>query len=1420
MTAVMIRPFALLFLVVVSLRVDAAVHVWSGAASDRFSDAGNWIGGSPAGDGAAELSLPGGAARTVLNNDIAGLTVRSIAFGGAGYRLSGLPVTLAGGAQILTSSSAGNELALDLILGGGASILHVSSGDLTFSGAISGTGPLTKRGPGMSIFSGTRANTYSGATHVLEGNLRLAKPDNVNAVPGELFIGVTGVNYETGSVSTIAREQIPDQVVVHVGAFTNFYVGGFETIGGITLQDTAYVITGIPVGNFTSTGGRLTIAGDISVLTSSSNGTTMYGDIAIAGMRTIHMCHECKVRIDRLSEATPGSGLTIRGSGSDVVGYDSVDITGTYRGPTIIEGVRARITNPNTAVRFRGGRFSGNVASLVAEGGRLHLSGSVTTKGDLRLNPATIVMGGVSSFLPRLTVGGVLDLNRAKFEYVDDGSFDRVLGKTYILGQKQSAGPIAGTFAGLPEGAVIDNTWRVSYQGGDGNDFTLTDVGRFPSAIRLEATPDSVKQGDTIKLTATFNTFPMPTGQAGTVTFYRGTTLLGSAPVTNGSATFETVAPAHGNYVFRAEFSGSAQHAPSSASDAVQVRPPTPVLTSLDPATVPGGESVVVTVRGTDLLAGGMIVIDSSGLTPQHISNEEVRFTFAPSRSDQDRTMMVEYRQPSPGVVQSNRLPLVVLARPAEKTLLTFEQRAIAGPVVPGGGAAWMSIASAVRNNRSVTEHRAGITPDSDSDGIARWEQSDDVPARGLWLMVDTRDGKILSGEPAGSAPRPSPFPGAAFLRDASGAYGYVMLSTGGLDTMLVRPGVGAWFYAGFDGGSRDLDVTFNGLWTFAVSSMQPLANSPAAPAGVQSGDVFVAMDSGGQRWFGDKVDDHLRESDGPGTVRFAATSLFASEKDGVLTMNLLRTGGTDGTISVDFTTVDGTARAGVHFAGTAGRVTFGPGEILKTIEIPLIDDAVYSGNTRFTIVLRNPAGTTISAGDSRTVDLFEDDPAPKLTASDVTVNEGDEGMREVAWTVTISGATRLPVILFVSQHEEPYGSSFNVGQIAFYPGGPTSQTIRIQYEANRIPQENRVIGLSASNPKNGSNDNVQGRITIVDDDFAELDVVDATLVEGKTGQVTVSISEGSWKPVTVTYTLVSGSATAGSDFTAATGTLQFDRTFSRRTINVPVSADGVAEGVETFTVVLSDPVNARIRRGTATVTIADTETPVITAAPMVIWEGADGALLVRLSSPVTTPVTFRATTTPGSATSPSDFPAKSSELVTIFTGQTEGYLPFRMPMDNEVEGTETFTVTLSDASGATIATPVVTVTILDRNDAPMNPALAAATITDASVTEGNAGTAVARFTVSLPAPASSALTVAWSTADALATAGSDYVAAAGTLTFQPGETSKTVDVLVKGDTLHESDETFTLVLANGKAGTARIVDDDPVTPRRRPSDH
>ena len=107
-------------------------------------------------------------------------------------------------------------------------------------------------------------------------------------------------------------------------------------------------------------------------------------------------------------------------------------------------------------------------------------------------------------------------------------------------------------------------------------------------------------------------------------------------------------------------------------------------------------------------------------------------------------------------------------------------------------------------------------------------------------------------------------------------------------------------------------------------------------------------------------------------------------------------------------------------------------------------------------------------------------------------------------------------------------------------------------------------------------------------------------------------------------------------------------------------------------------------------------------------------------------------------------------------------------------------------------------------------------TIDSVTRSEGQSGTTPFVFTVRLSAPATQTVIVGYATADVSATAASDYVATTGALTFAPGETAKTVPVLVNGDSTPEPDETFRVVLAGAVnativsgIGTGTILNDD-----------
>lgn len=109
--------------------------------------------------------------------------------------------------------------------------------------------------------------------------------------------------------------------------------------------------------------------------------------------------------------------------------------------------------------------------------------------------------------------------------------------------------------------------------------------------------------------------------------------------------------------------------------------------------------------------------------------------------------------------------------------------------------------------------------------------------------------------------------------------------------------------------------------------------------------------------------------------------------------------------------------------------------------------------------------------------------------------------------------------------------------------------------------------------------------------------------------------------------------------------------------------------------------------------------------------------------------------------------------------------------------------------------------------------------VRDATAAEGNSGTTQATFVVALSAATSQTVSVSYATANGTAIAGSDYIATSGALSFAPGEVEKPVVVLVNGDTVDETQETFFLDLSNVQGATVSssrgngfIVDDDGPT--------
>ena len=230
------------------------------------------------------------------------------------------------------------------------------------------------------------------------------------------------------------------------------------------------------------------------------------------------------------------------------------------------------------------------------------------------------------------------------------------------------------------------------------------------------------------------------------------------------------------------------------------------------------------------------------------------------------------------------------------------------------------------------------------------------------------------------------------------------------------------------------------------------------------------------------------------------------------------------------------------------------------------------------------------------------------------------------------------------------------------------------------------------------------------------LSVADVSVKEGNSGvklmTFTVILSAATAGPVTVAYSTADGTATSGSDYVAASGTLTFAAGETSKTIEVKVKSDKVAESNETLTIRLANADGATIADGSATGTVTNDDAaatlPALSVGDVSMREGDSGTaelmFIVTLDKAATGLVTVNYATADGTATAGSDYAVLTGTL-TFAAGETSKMVHVVVNGDTAVEAAETFSLTLSGATGATIAdaTAVGQITDDDTQQDPGN---------------------------------------------------------------------------------------------------------------------
>jgi uncharacterized repeat protein (TIGR01451 family) len=305
--------------------------------------------------------------------------------------------------------------------------------------------------------------------------------------------------------------------------------------------------------------------------------------------------------------------------------------------------------------------------------------------------------------------------------------------------------------------------------------------------------------------------------------------------------------------------------------------------------------------------------------------------------------------------------------------------------------------------------------------------------------------------------------------------------------------------------------------------------------------------------------------------------------------------GPTEVAATLSWTLDAGTALCcGVDFSGPDGTLTFPVGITTRNISATIFGDAIDEPNETVLVNLTSATNATI-ADNQGVITIVDDDGVPQLVINDLSVAEGNAGTSAASLTVTLVGSTAQTVTVdyaFGAGTASGGGNDFTAtgGTLTFAPGTPT-QTVPVTLVGDLRHEANESVLVDLSNATNATIGDAQGVLTIGNDDAAPVFTIgDISVTEGNAGSanatLTVTKTGLTDLAASVDFATAPGSATAGSDYTSAAGTLAFPAATTTQQIVVPVQGDATAEPDETVQVNLANATGATLGDAQALLTI------------------------------------------------------------------------------------------------------------------------------------------------------------------------------------------------------------------------------------------
>jgi Ca2+-binding RTX toxin-like protein len=566
-------------------------------------------------------------------------------------------------------------------------------------------------------------------------------------------------------------------------------------------------------------------------------------------------------------------------------------------------------------------------------------------------------------------------------------------------------------------------------------------------------------------------------------------------------------------------------------------------------------------------------------------------------------------------------------------------------------------------------------------------------------------------------------------------------------------------------------------------------------------------------------------------------SSTSISEGVGTITFTVTRSGGLPAeTIFASTTTNQGSSNNGDYTGLVNQAITFSTGQTTRTFTVSVNDDSAVESNETFGVIIQRNSGDPVGTFlDSSTFTIQDNDTAAttySLTPSSTTV---DESTGTITFTVTRSGG--LPAETIFASTTTNQGSSNNgdytglLNQAITFSAGQTTRTFTVSITDDSSVESNETFGVII---QRNSGDPVgtfldSSTFTIQDNDTATTSyslTPSSTTVNEDVGTITFTVTRSGGLPAETIFastTTNQGSANNGDYTGLLNQAITFGAGQTTQTFTVAVTNDTSAESNETFGVIIqrnsTDPVDTFLDSSTFTIQDNDAAATSYSLTPISTTVNEDAGTItftVTRSGGLPAETIFASTTTNQGSANNGDYTGLLNQAITFGAGQTTQTFTVSVTNDTSAESNETFGVIIQRNATDPVDTFLdsSTFTIQDNDSAPA---------TTYSITPGSISvdedSGVVSFTVTrsgvLPAE-----TVFVSTTQNHGAANSgDYTGLNNlSLSFNAGQTSRTVSVQLTDDGAAESNETFGLIVQRNASdpitsfltsATFTIADDD-----------